>query len=157
MKNLCVIQQKLQEKHTLSFYKKITINATVMPNDEMNTQTSNIFQKTTDVSNFSDVLFPQNLNILILNVNCGFSVLRTAQFNQYNDKKKNNPIFLQYFFFFFENKRKNKNIISISKAETVWNYTITLRIRKKNNKLEKSIFSENFLLYFLYIYKIQMF
>ena len=89
-----------------------------MPNDEMNTQTSNIFQKTTDVSNFSDVLFPQNLNILILNVNCGFSVLRTAQFNQYNDKKKkNNPIFLQYFFFFSKTKEKTKTLYPFQKLK----------------------------------------
>ena len=147
----------MQEKHTLSFYKKITINATVMPNDEMNTQTSNIFQKTTDVSNFSDVLFPQNLNILILNVNCGFSVLRTAQFNQYNDKKKIIRFFFNIFFFFSKTKEKTKTLYPFQKLkrsgiiQSHWEY------EKKNNKLEKSIFSENFLLYFLYIYKIQMF
>ena len=76
-----------------------------MPNDEMNTQTSNIFEKTTDVSNFSDVLFPQNLNILITNVNWGFYVLRPAQFNSYNDKKKSD---FSTIFFFSKTKEKTK-------------------------------------------------
>ena len=148
----------MPEKHTLSFYKKITINATVMPNDEMNTQTSNIFQKTTDVSNFSDVLFPQNLNILILNVNCGFSVLRTAQFNQYNDKKKIIRFFFNIFFFFFrKQKKKQKHYIHFKSWNGLELYNHIENTKKKNNKLEKSIFSENFLLYFLFIYKIQMF
>lgn len=60
-------------------------------------------------------------------------------------------------FFFFENKRKNENIISISKAETVWNYTITLRIRKKKLNYKNQFFRKIFYFIFYMFYKIQMF
>lgn len=70
--------------------------------------------------------------------------------------KKNNPIF-STIFVFFENKRKNENIISISKAETVWNYTITLRIRKKKLNYKNQFFRKIFYFIFYMFYKIQMF